>query len=93
MTTHLLPAGVKLIPHRHHEDRVYTVVSGVFYIGRGEEFDEAEVQAYAPGAVIVRPAGTAHFDWAKSGEYVTQMTMIGPISPDDLDPADDPRLP
>ena len=29
-----LPSGVKLMPHRHHEDRVYTVMSGVFYIGR-----------------------------------------------------------
>src|SRR5580693_8273933 len=28
-----LPAGVKLMPHWHHEDRVYTVISGVFYIG------------------------------------------------------------
>ena len=25
-----LPSGVKLMPHRHHEDRVYTVISGVF---------------------------------------------------------------
>jgi quercetin dioxygenase-like cupin family protein len=28
-------AGVKLMPHRHPEDRVYTVVSGVFYVGLG----------------------------------------------------------
>jgi DNA-binding response OmpR family regulator len=33
------PGGTKLMPHRHPEDRVYTVVSGVFYIGLGEEFD------------------------------------------------------
>jgi hypothetical protein len=41
-----LPSGVKLMPHRHHEDRVYTVISGVFYIGLGEQFDEAKLQAY-----------------------------------------------
>jgi hypothetical protein len=34
-----LPAGVKLMPHVHPEDRVYTVISGVFYIGLGEHFD------------------------------------------------------
>jgi hypothetical protein len=28
-----LPAGVKLMPHKHPEDRVYTVISGVFYVG------------------------------------------------------------
>jgi quercetin dioxygenase-like cupin family protein len=88
-----LPTGVKLMPHLHHEDRVYTVISGVFYIGLGEHFDEADLQAYPPGAVIVLPAGTAHFHWAKSGEYVTQVTAIGPISLDYLDPQDDPRNP
>jgi quercetin dioxygenase-like cupin family protein len=86
-----LPSGVKLMPHLHHEDRVYTVISGVFYIGLGEEFDEAKLQAYAPGSVVVLPAGTAHFHWAKSGEYITQVTAIGPISLDYLDPHDDPR--
>ena len=25
-----VPSGVKLMPHRHPEDRVYTVMSGVF---------------------------------------------------------------
>jgi hypothetical protein len=34
-----VPSGVKLMPHRHPEDRVYTVISGVFYIGLGDEFD------------------------------------------------------
>ena len=32
-----VPRGVKLMPHRHPEDRVYTVISGVFYIGLGDE--------------------------------------------------------
>src|SRR6202167_892770 len=37
------PHGVKLMPHRHPEDRVYTVLSGVFYIGLGDEFDASKV--------------------------------------------------
>jgi quercetin dioxygenase-like cupin family protein len=86
-----LPAGVMLMPHRHHEDRVYTVMSGVFHIGLGEQFDAGKLQAYPPGAVIVRPAGTPHFHWARSGEYVTQVTAIGPISLEYLNPQDDPR--
>jgi quercetin dioxygenase-like cupin family protein len=86
-----VPSGVKLMPHRHHEHRVYTVISGVFYIGLGEQFDDRELQAYPPGSVIVLPGGTAHFHWAKSGEYVTQVTAIGPISLDYVNPADDPR--
>lgn len=74
-----VPAGVKLMPHRHPEDRVYTVISGVFYIGLGDEFDADKLGAYPPGAVIVLPGRTSHFHWAKSGEYVSQVTAIGPL--------------
>jgi quercetin dioxygenase-like cupin family protein len=86
-----VPSGAKLMPHRHQEDRVYTVISGVFYIGLGDQFDESELMAYPPGSVVVLPGGTAHFHWAKSGEYVTQVTAAGPISLDYVNPRDDPR--
>jgi len=39
----------------------------------------------------VLPGGTAHFHWARAGEYVTQVTAIGPLGLEYLDPADDPR--
>src|ERR1700722_19788474 len=48
-----LPGGEKLAPHRHPEDRIYTVISGVFYIGLGEDFVESKLQAYSPGSVII----------------------------------------
>lgn len=86
-----LPSGVKLMPHWHHEDRVYVVMSGVFYIGLGDEFDETKLVAYPPGAVVVLPGGTRHFHWAKSGEYVTQVTATGPISLEYVNSGDDPR--
>src|SRR5579875_3210160 len=56
-----LPAGVKLMPHVHPENRVYTVISGVFYIGLEEHFESDTLEAYPPGSVIVLPGGTAHF--------------------------------
>jgi quercetin dioxygenase-like cupin family protein len=86
-----LPHDVKMMPHRHPEDRVYTVISGIFYIGTGEQFDAGKLEAYPPGAVVVLPGGTAHFHWARSGEYVTQVTAIGPLGLEYLDPGDDPR--
>src|SRR5882672_8614143 len=85
------PGGTKLMPHKHPEDRIYTVMSGVFYIGLGDRFDGDKVQAYPPGSVIVLPGNTPHFHWAKSGEYVTQVTAIGPLGLKYLDPAHDPR--
>jgi len=84
-------AGVKLMPHRHPEDRIYTVISGVFYVGLGDRFDASKVEAYPPGTVIILPGNTPHFHWAKSGEYVTQITAIGPLGLEYLDPRDDPR--
>jgi uncharacterized RmlC-like cupin family protein len=77
--------------HRHPEDRIYTVISGVFYIGLGEEIDENKPTAHSPGSVLILPRGQPHFHWAKSGEYITQVSAIGPLGLTYLDPGDDPR--
>jgi quercetin dioxygenase-like cupin family protein len=86
-----VPSGVKLMPHRHSEDRIYTVISGVFYIGVGDEFDTHKLRAYPPGAVIVLPGNTSHFHWAKSGDYIAQVTAIGPLGFEYVNSKDDPR--
>ena len=86
-----VPHGAKLMPHRHPEDRIYTVISGVFYIGLGDQFDADKLHAYPPGAVVVLPGNTSHYHWAKSGEYVTQVTAIGPLGLEYLNAKDDPR--
>ena len=86
-----VPHGVKLMPHRHPEDRTYTVISGVFYIGLGDRFDADKLEPYAPGTVVVLPGNTAHFHWAKAGEYVTQVTALGPLGVEYVNPRDDPR--
>jgi len=86
-----MPPGGKMMPHRHPEDRIYTVMSGVFYIGLGEQFDGDKVEGYPPGSVVVLPGDTPHFHWAKSGEYVTQVMAIGPLGLEYMDTKDDPR--
>ena len=86
-----VPLDVKLMPHTHPEDRIYTVISGVFYIGLGDRFDADRLTAYPPGSVVVLPGETPHFHWAKSGEYITQVTAIGPLGLDYMDTGDDPR--
>jgi quercetin dioxygenase-like cupin family protein len=86
-----VPADVRLMSHRHPEDRIYTVMLGVFYIGLGDQFDADKLKAYPPGSVIVLPGDTWHFHWAKAGEYVTQVTAIGPLGLEYRDAKDDPR--
>jgi quercetin dioxygenase-like cupin family protein len=85
-----LPHNVRMMPHRHPEDRIYTVISGVFYIGLGDLFDANGLTAHGPGSVVVLPGGQPHFHWAGSGEYVTQVTAIGPLGLEYVDPAHDP---
>jgi hypothetical protein len=86
-----VPGGVKLMLHRHPEDRVYTVMSGVFYIGLGDHFDGDRLSACPPGSVVVLPGDAYHFHWARSGEYITQISAIGPLGLEYLDASDDPR--
>jgi hypothetical protein len=86
-----LPVGTRMMPHKHPEDRIYTVMSGVFYIGLGEQFDEGRLTAYAVGTVIVLSGDQPHFHWAKSGDYITQVTAIGPLGMTYINPGDDPR--
>ncbi len=86
-----VPAGVILRPHLHPEDRIYTVISGVFYIGLGTKFDASKLKAYPPGSVIILPGNTPHFHWARSGSYETQVTANGPLGISYILPSDDPR--
>ncbi|MGC2502609.1 MAG: cupin domain-containing protein, partial [Silvibacterium sp.] len=63
----------------HPEDRVYTVLSGIFYVALGRhQLDGDKLEAYPPGSVIVLPGNTTHFHWAKTSEYVAQVTAIRP---------------
>jgi hypothetical protein len=59
-----------------------------------QDVDFQPFAAFPPGvmlAVVVLPGETPHFHWAKSGEYITQVTALGPISLDYIHPGDDPR--
>ena len=85
------PADYKVAPHRHPEERVYTVMSGTFYIGFGDRFDPEALKAYPAGSVFVVPANASHFHWMRSGEAVVQISGVGPSGIDYVDAADDPR--
>jgi len=63
----------------------------VSHIGLGDQFDGVTGQAYRLGSVTVLPGNPSHLHWAGSGEYVAQVTAIGPLILQYLDPGDDPR--
>ena len=85
------PADYKVMPHSHPEERIYTVLSGTWYIGLGDKFDPAKLKAFPVGSIYVIPARVHHFHWSKSGESIVQVNAVGPTATDYVDPADDPR--
>lgn len=85
------PAGFKVPPHSHPEERIYTVISGTWHIGLGDKFDPAKLEAYPAGSLYVVPANVSHFHWAKSGESIVQINGVGPTATNYVNPSDDPR--
>ena len=72
------PAGLRIAPHFHPDERIVTVLSGTVYFGYGERFDESRMRALPAGSVWTEPARQPHFAWAKEGEVVVQVIGIGP---------------
>ena len=73
------PAGYKLMPHLHPDEwRTGVVLSGNYYFGLGEQWDESKLKPYPPGTFFSEPKGVPHFVWAKDGEVIVQVTAMGP---------------
>jgi quercetin dioxygenase-like cupin family protein len=73
-----IPAGLKLMPHWHPDDRVVTVLSGTMRVGYGEQFDEAAMKELPAGSFWTEPAKQAHYTWAKDGEVTIYVVGTGP---------------
>jgi anti-sigma factor ChrR (cupin superfamily) len=85
-----MPDGYRVPPHTHGKTERVTVLSGEFYIGMGEKFDEKAGKAMPAGTYGHWPAGMKHFAWVK-GETVIQLHGTGPWSIQYVNPDDDPR--
>lgn len=72
--------GARSPAHRHPDARHITVLSGTYYFATGLRYDEAALQGYGPGTVLVVPAGTPHFSGARDGEVVVQESGSGPTA-------------
>jgi len=81
-----MPANVRLMPHLHPEARTYTVLSGEWKLGFGEQFDPTRLRSYPAGSVFRLPARVAHFQATGSTETVIQIESIGPTATEYIDP-------
>jgi quercetin dioxygenase-like cupin family protein len=84
------PAGFRVMPHQHPDERLYTVLDGEWSIGLGESFDTTRLVWRKAGEVYVLPANTPHFHYARAPVYF-QVSGIGPSGSMYVRPDDDPR--
>jgi hypothetical protein len=85
-----MPDAYRIPPHTHGKTERVTVLSGRFYIGMGDRFDEKAGKEMPAGSYGHWAAGMKHFAWVQ-GETVIQLNGVGPWSIQYVNPADDPR--
>jgi quercetin dioxygenase-like cupin family protein len=86
------PAGYRLPPHTHQDRRSVTVLSGSYWSGVGETFQQDKLTRFGPRDYYITEAGVPHFAWAET-DVVIQESGIGPVGNPIryVNPADDPR--
>lgn len=80
-----IPANVKLLAHLHPETRSVIVLSGTFYYGYGDKFDEKNLIEMPAGTFFNEPSRQPHFAWTKNGDVILQVTGVGPTGKTDLE--------
>ena len=73
-----LAEGTRVPPHWHPMDEHLTVLSGTFYMGVGEKFDESAAMALTAGSYASMPKDVRHFGWT-GVETVVQIHGVGPF--------------
>ncbi|MEZ5415988.1 MAG: cupin domain-containing protein [Vicinamibacterales bacterium] len=72
------PKGTRIMPHMHPDERVAVLLSGSFYFGYGETFDDQGLTHVVAGTTWTEPSNTGHFAWAKDEDVVVQVVGHGP---------------
>jgi quercetin dioxygenase-like cupin family protein len=85
------PANFVIQAHTHPDQRSYTVISGTWYIGYGDKFDETKLRALPAGSFYTEPAGVHHFVASKDEPVVLQLSGMGPTATQLLDQAKAPK--
>ena len=85
------PPGFKSAAHSHPVDLQVTVLSGTLHFAEGTSFDESKLKAYPAGSFIFEKANVPHYQMAKEGPVVFQVSGTGPNAFNFVNPKDDPR--
>ena len=67
-------------PHFHPNDRYITVLSGTWWVGTGRKYDPNSMKPVPAGGTVIHYANEVHYDGAKDGEAILQITGMGPAT-------------
>jgi quercetin dioxygenase-like cupin family protein len=85
-----LPPNTRIQAHSHPDDRVGIVVSGTWYFGYGDAFDEAKLKRLSAGSFYTEPPNANHFAMTKDEPVTIYVAGTGPTGTTYVDPAHDP---
>ena len=86
-----VPAHTTIQAHSHHDDRIATVVSGIWYFAYGDRFDAKSLKKLSPGSVHSEPGGHNHFARTDKDAVIVQISGYGPTDTRYFNPADEPK--
>lgn len=84
-------ANTKIPAHLHPDARVGTVVSGTWYFGYGDKFDENKLKKLPVGSVYSEVEGQNHFAMTGKEAVIVEITGYGPSGVTYVNTADDPK--
>jgi quercetin dioxygenase-like cupin family protein len=73
-----VPAHTKIAAHHHPDDRITTVVSGTWYFGYGDKFNESSLRPLPPGSFYTEPPNDNHFAETRDSNVLVQISGLGP---------------
>jgi hypothetical protein len=83
--------NTKIPAHLHPDERVGTVVSGTWYFGYGDKFDEKALKQLPAGSVYSEVGGQNHFAMTGKDPVIVELTGNGPSGVTYVNPTDDPK--
>lgn len=85
-----MPAGTKLLPHKHPDERWVTVLQGTYRSAVGEEYDVGAATEYPEGSFYVTEGDAPHYSYAVT-DVIVQEQGVGPTGMSYVRTEDDPR--
>lgn len=81
----------RIMPLSHPDSRFVTVLSGKFYVGFGDAYDETKLKTLPPGGIYTEPANANHFGETLDEPTIVAITGYGPSETTYANPADAPE--